>query len=379
VQAQEPPPVTAVPDRPETRRSNRLVGLAVLGIMVTMATVGLIFALRTQDFRRANDFRLRRSGADEEIPPAQAAVVPTAAVDLSGLGWLPADSNVVAGIHIAEALQAPEGQKLLEQLRAGPAGMALSRIEHWTGLKLEALDHLVAGLHLTNALPQLTLVVQTRRPYAPAAIARAVHPAKPTPFPDGTLYRLPVDKVGEAWLWCAAERTLVFRLSFPSAKLDDLKALPRRPTPGAAALAAPLRNCLRERVEKGSLAWLAAHLEDASALETALFLSGANESTRELLTKVQTFGAGVRLDKGVTLTAAFQLSDAAAAREFEKVLERNRPQGLTAWTVVGPPPAGEKTAGLGNWVTLQARDTPEGIQRVLAGGAAALLPRLSGR
>src|SRR5262249_34855634 len=222
---------------------------------------------------------------------------------LAGLGWLPADSNVVAGVHVAEALQEPEGKKLLDQLRAGPAGLALYRVEQWTGLKAEALGHLVVGLHLTNSLPQITLVVRTRRPYAAAAVARAVQPIRPTPFAGGTLYRIPVDKLGEGWLWCAAERVLVFRFSFPSTKLEDMDAVPRSPAAGAAALAAPLREALRERIEKGSLAWVAGHLEDPDALGTWLILSGLPEETQTLLTKVQTAGAGVRLHKGVTLSA----------------------------------------------------------------------------
>ena len=82
----------------QRRRSNGTVATFVLGNMVVVAMVVLPFALATTGFRRGNDPRRppvdggpRLTSATEILAPAQ----------LPGLGYLPDDCNVVAGIHVA--------------------------------------------------------------------------------------------------------------------------------------------------------------------------------------------------------------------------------------------------------------------------------------
>src|SRR5919109_1024581 len=80
---------------------------AVLGIMAVMAGVALLFALKTVE---------RRRDKDPKTP----------------FGYLPPDTNVVAGIQVTEALKEPAGQEFLSQFRLGPVDLSLGNLERWT-------------------------------------------------------------------------------------------------------------------------------------------------------------------------------------------------------------------------------------------------------
>src|SRR5205814_10344656 len=91
---------------PQTPRrlSNRTIGFMVLGIMLLMATVGLVFALRTEAFRRSNDAGLRQSRSRKRPPQPDIEdarkVTPYAPLQTPALALLPSDMDVVAGVHL---------------------------------------------------------------------------------------------------------------------------------------------------------------------------------------------------------------------------------------------------------------------------------------
>lgn len=159
-------PVPAV----EALSSNRKVARLVLAVMAGMAVLGLAFALWSQPFRRANDRRGPRAGTAPLAPLTLRVLTPE---ELPALGYLPADSAVVAGVHLAELLEEPAGRELWQQLRSGPAGAVLNLLEGRAGLTAEKMDHLVLGLHPAGGQPRLVTVVRTRRPLAAEALARA--------------------------------------------------------------------------------------------------------------------------------------------------------------------------------------------------------------
>src|SRR5207237_6148071 len=98
VAAAPPPPAAAAAP---SRWTNRTIGLSILGAMFFMAAVGLTLALVTTKWRRHNDYRTRRD--------TTAPVAVRAPVELKGLGFLPADANVVLCLQVAEMLADAEG------------------------------------------------------------------------------------------------------------------------------------------------------------------------------------------------------------------------------------------------------------------------------
>src|SRR5437899_3021283 len=92
------------------RWSNRRLATFVLGGMATMAALGLAFALTTTQLRRSHD---RVGSAD----PQRAIPIRTVApAELEGLGYLPPDTDIILGVHVAELLQEPAGRELLPRL-----------------------------------------------------------------------------------------------------------------------------------------------------------------------------------------------------------------------------------------------------------------------
>src|SRR5690348_9656924 len=108
-----------VPPVRQPARSNLLVALAVLGLMGVMAAAGLALALWTKPQRRANDSGLKRSRlSHKRRPQRESDVTPpdrVAPLELGALGYLPADSDVLLGAHVAEALREAGGRQGLEK------------------------------------------------------------------------------------------------------------------------------------------------------------------------------------------------------------------------------------------------------------------------
>src|SRR5579884_4123827 len=195
--------------------SKRTILLTILGVMALMAGSGLALALMTQRYRRAND---RLPAPDETAARVRIAAPP----DLAGIGYLPADTDVIAAVHVAEALQEPAGQQFLRRFRPeeavrGPREQELPLggfLEQWTGLAPEDLDHVVLGLKVAgNAIPpRAILVAQTRRRYDAGKILTALK-AKRVSETDRPLYQFHIERLGQTpVLWFAGEHTFVVAL-----------------------------------------------------------------------------------------------------------------------------------------------------------------------
>ena len=165
--------VPPVPHRPTPRR-NRLVAVVVLGTMLLMATLSLTFALYTRAERRANDTAMKKrpgrglfAAARPEPPPE-----PLSPWRLPLLGYLPPDTNIVLGLHVAELLHDKAGRQLLDQpLRLGRSSIRPGQIAGWCGLPLEDIDHIVLGISTGDPLiPPAVLLVRTNRPYLPEQV-----------------------------------------------------------------------------------------------------------------------------------------------------------------------------------------------------------------
>jgi hypothetical protein len=338
-----------------------------LGIMAGMAVLGLVYALFTKDFRRANDKRKGRPG--EEAPLVTPGPRTTPPAELAGLGYLPADSAVVAGLHLAELLHDPEGKQLWEKVRGGPAGPALKFVEDRTGLKPEEIDHLVLGASPGEGPPGLVVVVRTVRPYSSEALARALEPAKPLQFRGRPVYRFQLSEfIGHGLLFRASDDTLVMHLGLLPAALGVLDAIPASPRKGSQGLPPTVRSLLADKLERGSLVWTVGSLDDLPAAADLARLGGAGGGNfRTFFGDLRAFSAGMRLQSGVTLGAALQGKDERASRELAALLEKDGPQGVDSFKVLGPGGKGW-TKEQGDWVLVQVRAGPGAVAELLARG-----------
>jgi hypothetical protein len=374
VPAAGPAPLGPVERAAERMRgwSRRSTALLVLGVMVLMATAGLILALLTKGYRRAND---------HPQPPDERAsrVRVVAPADLGGLGYLPPSTDVVIGLHVAEAMQDPAGRAFLGRfhpadLWRGRAdnqpGLDTGSLEQWTGLSLDDIDHVVVGLTTKDRLiPRLVLVVQTRGRYD-AEKVRAALKASRSPEPGRLLYRFQLQKPPlEAVLWFAAERTLLVGLS-----PEDLQEVPDTPRPGVDHLAAPLQMMLKERMASGGQVWVIGHADDWDKTSARLLLAGMSKEGRQALENVRTFGAWLQFGEGLTLNESFRCRDARSAEELERYLvppeEERKPIKLLGGRPEMEAVARElartlKAARQDEWVTVQAKANADTVRQAL--------------
>jgi hypothetical protein len=348
--------------------SKRSIALVVVGVMLVMAAGGLTLALATQHFRRTND---RPPPPDEGATRVRVVAPP----DLAGIGYLPADTDIVAAVHLAEALQDPAGQEFLKRFRPEGAvrdqpgqGPALAGdLEHWTGLALDDLDHVVLGLKVGGgALPPRTvLVAQTRRRYDADKVLKAL---KATRLAQSAreLYRFHLERPPlQPVLWFAGERTLVVALT-----PEQLAEVPENPPPGAEHLAAPLREMLRTRLGPGVQAWAVGHADDWERTTAKVPLAFLREPDRRVLEGVRTFGVALRFGEGLTLTGACHCADAAAARALEERLAPPAGSDAKRLALLDAGQAGPvgrelaqslKVVREDDWLTLQAKANPSTV------------------
>ena len=354
-------------DLPATNppKSNRLVGLAVIGLMVLMALGGLGFALITWNQRQS-----RHPKSPVELQAAR----PNVPADLPALGYLPVDCQFVAGVHVAEMLKDPTGSKILEEPLPGLLGTALRAVEKRTGFALADIDHAVFGIASDGIIPQLTAVVRTRRSYDLQEIARAVQ-SKPLRHHDRPLFRIQFQPAGGGYLWCADEFTLVMVLRPDAVKIEDMDRIPATPRKASEGLSESLRELLETRLRNGVL-WLAGYVKDPAPIQTLAGLTRLSKSDAALLTNIKSVALAVVLEEDVTLMGALEGRDAARTAALESHLTKLDFPGSKSRKIIGPPP--KSTGPEARWVSLQVRSDPAGIRKTLEAGNL-VLPRLFSR
>ncbi|MGE3803142.1 MAG: hypothetical protein AB7K24_00560 [Gemmataceae bacterium] len=181
------------------------------------------------------------------------AVKPVPPAELSGLAFLPAHTNVAAGIRLAGL----EPGQLERTLRAfWPAEKQipfdLAQVEQWTGLHPDELDHVVIGATVKNELPPPFVVVAVTR--RPVDSTRVIEKLKAQPLPGETgRYRFRIKQPAlEAVLWCLPDRQ-TFLMALGE---KDLAGISSRSA--GDRLSPPLRGLLTERMGQHTWAWLIA-------------------------------------------------------------------------------------------------------------------------
>ncbi|HEY1378907.1 MAG TPA: hypothetical protein VGF55_19050 [Gemmataceae bacterium] len=313
--AAAPPGPAAEPSRP----TNRAVAGIVVAVMLGMAAIGLAYALRTVEFRRANDLK----GVQPPEPDAESRPVPPG--EWPELGYLPDEVQVVAGVRMAAALASPAGRTLLAELGLAEAGKGKI-----LGLTPQDVDRLVIGASHRTLPPRVTGVIRTLSPMDDVWTRQAVRANRTTDHHGKTLLRGRLWANGpEGAIWRADPHTLVAAL-LPE-DFDRIPATPRA--------TAPLPDLLR-RVDPAAVAWVVASGEP---INLALRLAGvpppaagaAGKEPDALVMSLRADGAKV------TLAGQVRCPVGTDEEGLARVMESMRKAGLTV----------ERSA-TGDWQTL---------------------------
>lgn len=330
--------------------------LALGGLAVTMLAVQI------------SAQRASRPALETETPIVQA--VPPAA--LSSLGYVPPDSDFVAGIHVAETLADPLAKEFVARFTFGP-GLNLSAIEKWTGLTLQDMDHVVLAVRIEGMLtPRIMIAIRTARLYDAQAIRSKLNVSHNPISGKGQVYRLTVENsLLTPHLWFVNDQTLIV-----GGSAKDLEAVPGTPHSGSDQLRPEIARLLRERMGQGTPLWMAGapHAWDQTLL-WGLLLGRQSKEEREVLSKITAFGLWFQFGNSLTLQAAIQASDAKAAKSLQAYftghdlgeqkpfhMDAPRPELAPIYRELGQSLKSEVDNA---WLLLQARAGTETVQKAL--------------
>lgn len=323
----------------------------LLGLVAVLATAGLFFVFVSGPLRH----RSSHAVVPEDAPVAQ----PLRPAQMEVLKFVPGDSNIIAGIHVAEALNQPLSRQYLQDFRIGPLELGAERLEQWTGLRLDDMEQLTLALKLEGLLvPRFTLVVRTKLPYQAEAILKKLAAVRIPERVRKDSYRFQLGNSSlKPVLWCPPEgQYLVIALS-----PGDLDASFDKST-GVENLIQPLRTLLNERMSAPSPVWLAAHSEHWEQTLLAAWLAQVPEQNRSILATMQTLGIWLEFGQDVTLNAAARCATRQAADDLAGLLMRWAKSHLLAARALAD----------GVWVSGQAHTDLASVQRAL--GAARGVP-----
>src|SRR5262245_18815594 len=355
VDADPAPPIPGRGDVPgATGSSNRAVAAILLGVMGLFAIIGLVFALWTQSFREKNH------------PPSDdgALASPVNPVALPGLGHLPKDTNLIVALRPADLLDETLGQRLLAPPRPRLIDLALHNVEKWTGQPASNIDHLVVGASLAHAdrIPPFTVVVQTRRPYHPAIIAKALG-SKAITHQERPLFRFHFEAAGDGYLWCLNNRVMVLVVRLIEAvKLEDLDTIPREPYDGASGLAASVRDAIG-RLDKQSLAWAAGDIAEPGLVENVLGVLEKVRTPLPLRAPARSFALGlVPEERALRVSGALRGRDDNANAQLAALLKSATIPGVDIRVTT---PTAEAPAADQRWLLFQMRAPVEKVRELL--------------
>jgi hypothetical protein len=300
--------------RPQNRPGPLRLTIMLAAISTAIVTTGLL--------------RVHIRVSSDSNPAEDVFVTPVARharpAELSALGYLPADVNLIIGVQVSALMETREGQEYLAGAQPDKSSNLLS-IENWTGLELNDIDYVVAGLKIdNNLLPSLILVIETRRPFDAAKVHEKLRAGR---WPDPEAVRFP------------SSHTLILALN-----KKELEHVPAKAHVGIDHLAAPLRATLQERIAIRSQVWAAGHAEDWKKTLALTYLATLPEENRKVLEKVQTFAVGVHVEKPATITGAFQCVDEPSAQALDEFLRRQHVPELS----------NVKSSQKETWVSIQA-------------------------
>ena len=316
----------------------RKTALIIIGVMLTMAVVGLSYMLWTTKLRQSRHPKM-----------ALDPIAFTRPLELKGLGYLPKDSHVIVGLHIAEWLDDKKvGKPLLDEPRPALLDWVVKTLPRVTGMQLEEIDHVL--LAASFDIPQVAMVVKTRRAYSVEKIVESIHPANSRLHQQQPLYEFSLHPWGEAMLWCVEEKTLLYVIRLDAPKLEHLGGLSATPRKVEEVLSLPLHEAMKERLPKRTFLWAVGRLDRLGLLKDMLPLLTAGKANLDAIKDVKTFALSLEPVEGLTLAGHFQTTDAKAAAKFKTFLDGVKIEGAKSQKAELPPPQEKE-----QWVIWQVR------------------------
>ncbi len=347
------PPKPVGPQVPGTRRTM----LVLLGVMAAMACISLVYALSTVSVRREHDYKERPHAKRLDAIPLRAPL------ELSGLGWLPTGSQLVVGVHLAEIFDDQATKALLDEPRPVLLDTFLKQLPRTTGLPLEAFDHVLIATRFDKDFPQVTVIARTRRPYDQAKIAEKIQPTRTMKFRDRAAYEFALKPLGDALLWCADDKTLIYALRPEAPKLSHLADVPEKANEKLESLSPELKQVIAERVNKQSVLWLAA---DMDAFQPVLKEYGKllpNPEQLTFLKSLKRVAVGVYSQEGITLNGHFQANSVEGSKSLQGLFNAAVFTGAKSQKVEGPPAGATQLDDL--WVIWQIRAEVDSLRAAL--------------
>ena len=314
-----------VGEAPKPVRANRILGGAVLGVMLVMAGIGLAYALATVQMRREHDRALPRKQrkpwllgnkpGDEEIAVSPAQLV--------GLRYLPASTGFVVGLHVEELLDGTLGKDLqAKSWKIGSTEVSLGSVKEWTGLAAEEIDHIVVGvdvrdLDARDLTPPVHIAIHARRSDGAnrMRVALKATGGRKEKTPEGgdrMLYAVNIKGVPMR-LWAADERTVVIGV------FTNLERVPGKPTADINHLPREMRETIEKRLAAGVPFWAAGHSTNWKNTWLPTVLDPAKDLPLVgRLEQVQTFGLWLVPSRPMKVGGAFRFADGSAAEKVVK-------------------------------------------------------------
>jgi hypothetical protein len=305
-------------------------------------------------------------------PDAVAAVLPS---QLSSLGYVPDDVQLIVGIHVAEAWRTPMGRPFLDGSLPGGGGVGLDQIEAVTGLKFAEFDHAVLAVKLDKekVLPRVFLIVKTIQPYNRAKIREVLKSAERVSEDRRTIEEIKITQwKTTASLWFADDNTLA--VVWPS---DDIKELPAKPKSGVENLPRELRSLLEQQLDPAAKKvpiqlWAAGDIDSWEELAARPVLAFFLKDSWPTLSSMNTVGLWAQLEEDANLKGVCRCANtqsAEALREFLQPEERGK--GLATLLAKSNPLAIELTRSLiatreEEWVKAEAKISASTIHKSAA-------------
>lgn len=359
--SEKSPTLSTLPEAKPMQMSNGGIARMILLIMLAMAIVGGTFMLMTQQFRRLNDLTTLPTADIQDVRDIAKTLTPAS---LPALSYLPEDCFGIAAFQQETLLTTDEGKDLWREFQKDfPLIEQLRSIPQKFGMALDQFDHIAVGVRLRDNFPEVFLACRTKQIYSFLKIQNALPQANPERFRDRPVYRIADTKVGNMQVWCADSQTLVIHIGFLSPRLEDLQAIQPATESADTNFGPDLTAMIKNRVPQTSFLWFAIDVRKTEPIQSLLDgLTGKKTDQAKL--PINQCCAGIRLQKGLTLSLSMQAKDLSTAKELMTQLEKSPAQNLQT-KIFGP----AEDAKSGNddvlWIDLQIRGTPAQLRQLL--------------
>ena len=229
------------------------------------------------------------------------------------------------------------------------------QLETLTGMRLDDIDDVAAGIESGDELPRLYVLVRAKAPFDAKAVLTKTDTSKEEKVRGQPVGRFTAYNFVEGLVWSIDDRTLAIVLRTQPGPLVELESIPEKSNPEAHGES--LRKIVGE-VPQSSLAWIAGDMSKDSLLNLLSVFQARTEGLRALL-EAKAFRVSLSADSDVTLHGAFLMPSAKAMTELEPKLKALDWRGAKSLKVESSP------AEAPPWAFVQVRYDAAGIREVV--------------